>query len=260
MPGLHALTVLDWILLGLAAMVLGFSKTGLPGSGILAVPLVASVFGGRLSIGTTVPLLILGDCFGVYFYRKSARFDHLLKLLPWVMGGFLVGCTTLYYLGHLHLKSDPLNPIIGTFVLLMLLLSRLRGKLGEKLVPTTPAGEAATGILAGFTTMVSNAAGPVMQIYLLATKIPTEELLGTGAIFFFTVNSSKIPFYLWLSAENPGQPLWSQASLTAVACVIPCLLLGAYLGRVFLPVIPQKWFNRAVLILAAVGAIKLILS
>jgi len=254
------ISTLGWILLASAAFVIGFSKTGLPGSGILAVPLIASVLGGRLSVGTSIPLLILADCFAVYFYRKQARFDHLLKLLPWVLGGFIVGCLALYQLGHLHLKADPLNPIIGSIVLVMLALSQLRGSLGDKLVPTSSVGTGATGILAGFTTMVSNAAGPIMQIYLVATKMPKEELMGTSSLYFFAVNCLKVPFYLWLTAENPTQPLWSQASLTAIAYVVPFLLLGAYLGRKLLPIIPQKWFSRIVLVLAAIGALKLVFS
>lgn len=254
------ISTLGWVILGSAAFIIGFSKTGLPGSGILAVPLIASVLGGRQSVGSALPLLILGDCFAVYFYRKQARFDHLLKLLPWVLGGFLIGCLALYQLGHLHLKADPLNPIIGVIVLLMLGLSQLRGSLGDKLVPTSPAGTGATGILAGFTTMVSNAAGPIMQIYLVATKMPKEELMGTSSLYFFTVNCLKVPFYLWLSVDNPGQTLWSPQSLTAVACVVPVLLMGAVLGKRLLPVIPQKVFTQIVLVLAAIGAVKLIFS
>ncbi|RYG47062.1 sulfite exporter TauE/SafE family protein, partial [bacterium] len=45
------------LLLGaLAALLAGFSKTGVPGSGILIVPMMAAIFGGRLSVGATLPL------------------------------------------------------------------------------------------------------------------------------------------------------------------------------------------------------------
>jgi uncharacterized protein len=257
--GQHPLSVIDWGVLALAAFTVGFSKTGVPGTGIVAVPMFAAVFGGRLSVGTSLPLLILADCFAVSFYRKEARMDHLARLLPWVLLGLGFGTYALFELGHLRLKADPLNPIIGWIVLVMLILSQIKGKWGERLIPTSKFGTWLTGALAGFTTMVSNAAGPIMQIYLVATKMPKQELMGTTALYFFSVNCFKIPFYLWLSADNPAEPMWSVASLKTVALVAPVLLVGAYLGRKLLPYIPQETFKRIVLVFAALGALKLIL-
>ena len=74
----------QWVLLVLGAVAAGFSKTGIPGIGILIVPLMAIVFGGRLSVGATLPLLIFGDIFAVLWYRQHARWDNLRSLFPWV--------------------------------------------------------------------------------------------------------------------------------------------------------------------------------
>jgi len=243
-----------------AALLVGFSKTGLPGSGIVAVPMLAAVFGGRLSVGTALPLLIAADCFAVYYYRKEARFDHLGKLLPWVSIGLVIGTIALFSIGDKKSVTDPLNPIIGSIVLIMLVLGVLRGKLGDKLVPHSTWGTRATGILAGFTTMVSNAAGPIMQIYLVATEMKKEELMGTTALYFFTVNVIKIPFYVVLSGAQPQNPMWSLASLSTVARGLPLLILGALLGKRFAGAVPQAIFNKVVLVFAALGGIYLILK
>lgn len=242
----------------LAAFIIGFSKTGIPGTGILMVPMMAAVFGGRLSIGATLPLLIAADCFAVAFYRHHADWQHLKKLAPWVILGIIVGAITLFLLGRLHLKFDPLTPIIGGIVLVMLGLSLLRGKLGDRLVPTSREGVVATGALAGFTTMVSNAAGPIMQIYLVATGMAKKELMGTTAWYFFIFNLTKVPFLIAIDLDNPTEPLFTANTLWLDLAVLPILIVGALAGKALLPFIPQKAFNAIVLTLAAAGAIRLL--
>ena len=49
------------------------------------------------------------------------------------------------------------------------------------------------GASAGFATTVANAAGPVMNLYLLARRLPKHEFVATGAWFFFAVNLSSSP-------------------------------------------------------------------
>ena len=72
-------------------MFVGISKTGVPGIGILVVPLLAYGFGGRLSAGVMLPMLIMGDLFAVAWYRRHAQWDKLVGLLPWVYGGVALG-------------------------------------------------------------------------------------------------------------------------------------------------------------------------
>ncbi|BCW98807.1 MAG: hypothetical protein KatS3mg024_1634 [Armatimonadota bacterium] len=72
-----SLTPLEWALALASAALVGFSKTGVPGTGILVVPLMAALFGGRQSVGTLLPMLIFADCFAVAWYRRHARWDRL---------------------------------------------------------------------------------------------------------------------------------------------------------------------------------------
>ena len=67
------LTPEQWMIGILAALMVGITKTGIPGIGILVVPLMAIVFGGRLSVGATLPLLIFGDIFAVLWYRQRRQ-------------------------------------------------------------------------------------------------------------------------------------------------------------------------------------------
>lgn len=248
------------LLAALSALIIGFSKTGVPGTGILMVPLMAIVFGGRLSVGATLPMLIFADIFAVTFYRRTADWGHLRRLAPWVLAGLAIGTGTLWWLGHHPLKHDPLNSWIGVIVLLMLGISLLRNRLGDKLVPTGPVGMPATGVVAGFTTMVSNAAGPVMQIYLIAADLPKLILMGTTAWYFLIVNVAKVPLLLGLTLDNPAKPMLTWETLILNVALFPFIAAGALAGRALLPVIPQKIFNRVVLTLSAAAAVRLLFS
>lgn len=251
------LTETQWALGALAAFIIGLSKTGVPGVGILMVPLMAAVFGGRLSVGATLPMLIFADCFAVYFYRAHADVATLKKLAPWVVTGLLTGTAFLKIIGDQPKHKDPLNPVLGAIVLLMVLVTLLRKRLGDRLIPTSPAGTALTGVVAGFSTMVSNAAGPVMQIYVIAAGMSKEILMGTVAVYFFIFNLAKLPLQLWLTWDNPKQPLITVPTLEFNAVMLPVVFIGVMAGKKLLPAIPQRAFGDVILVLTAAAAIKL---
>ena len=243
-----------------AALLVGISKTGVPGVGTPVVPLLAAAFGGRPSIGIMLPLLIMGDVFAVAWYRRHAQWDKLIGLLPWVVVGLALGTGALQITGEMKGVKDVLGQVIGCLVLLMLVLYFLQGRLGERLTPTSPIGVAGTGVMAGFSTMVSNAAGPVMTIYLTAHKLPKNQFMGTIAWYFFTINLAKMPVYIALTAMNPSNPIVTTQSLTLNAALFPAILVGVYIGKWLLPKIPQKAFEGVLIVLAAVAAIKLVVA
>jgi uncharacterized membrane protein YfcA len=100
--------------------------------------------------------------------------------------------------------------------------------------------------------MVANAAGPIMNMYLLSKKLPREEFVATGAWFFFVVNLSKIPVY-----SNLG--LFSRQSLLFDAALLPLVVAGALTGRKLLAVMPEKLFVNLVVALAFVATLLLFL-
>jgi uncharacterized membrane protein YfcA len=252
----------EWqFLLGfLAAFLIGVSKTGVPGIGILVVPLLATAFGGRASVGTMLPMLIVGDIFAVRWYRQHTQWKRLVELIPWVLVGMAIGAVVLWRLGEMHTSRDLLEPIIGSLVLVMLGIHLLRQRWGERLSPHSPVGIASTGTAAGFATTVSNAAGPIMGIYLTSLRLPKEQFMGTSAWYYFAVNLSKLPVFIVLSLINPEQPIITVRSLLFNVTAIPVIVAGVYVGRWLLPRIPQKLFDEVVLILAAVAAARLIIG
>jgi uncharacterized membrane protein YfcA len=255
------LTLEQWLIGILAALMVGITKTGIPGIGILIVPLMALVFGGRLSVGATLPLLIFGDIFAVLWYRQHARWDNLRSLFPWVVGGILVGVGLLWYTGVKGGRVDWLNVIIGVIVLSMMLISVARKIWGNTLVPSSNAGLVSTGMLAGFATMVSNSAGPIMSIYLSGMmRLTKNEFMGTSAWYFFIFNLSKLPLYAFLTWILPSQPMVSTTTLLFDLLMLPVILIGAFVGKWLLPRISETLFDNVVLILAGAAALKLIVD
>ena len=254
------LSEIQWIVAAVSAFLIGFSKTGLPGLGILAVPMMAFAFGGRLSVGATLPLLVLADCFAMAFYRADADWNAIKKLSPWVVFGIVAGTCALIALAELKPTKDLLSPIIGGIVLMMLTLSLLKGKLGDRLVPTSKLGTAFTGTMAGFTTMTSNAAGPVMGIYMASAGFSKKVLLGTSAWTFFIFNIAKLPPLLLVNALYPGRPLITADTLWMNLLVAPALISGALLGKPLAAKIPEKLFTVLIQALAAIAAVRLLFT
>lgn len=237
------------LLAAASALLVGLSKTGLPGVSILAVLLMTEAYPHdiRLAVGAILPLLLVGDVFAVMWFRRHADWGRLVRLLPYVLVGMLPGAAVL-----LWLESSQLRPVIGGLVLLMLLIELCRQRFGWEHVPHRWWFTAAIGILAGFATLVANAAMPVMSIYLVSQNFDKRQFIGTAAWFFFILNVSKVPIYSTMGMLTP--PMLPQA-----AALAPVVILGALLGVYILSRIPQRFFNTLALTLAGIAAVRLVL-
>jgi uncharacterized membrane protein YfcA len=238
-----------WLIASFTSLFIGISKTGIPGLGIIAVPLLAEIMPARASTGFLLPMLICADLFAITYYRRHAIWRHLLRLIPWAVVGIVAGFFALR-----RISDNQLKPVIGVIVIAMLALHLWRErKAGKRL--TVPRGwwfAASMGLLAGLSTMMANAAGPIMAIYLLAMRLPKHQYLGTGAWYFFIVNLLKIPF-----SASLGLITWT--SLKTNLLLFPLIAFGAVVGIRLLKIIPQKLFIRLIQGLTAAGAVKLLI-
>ncbi|HYO82414.1 MAG TPA: sulfite exporter TauE/SafE family protein, partial [Bryobacteraceae bacterium] len=179
----------QWALGAGAAFMVGVAKTGVPGLGILVVPMMVLAVGdARQSAGWLLPILCMADLFAVVYWRRHAAASRLFSLAPWVLLGMIGGALAL------ALPERSVRTLVACIVLLMLIAYFVRKMRPET---STPVASAPYGIAAGFATTVANAAGPVMNLYLLSKRLSKEEFVATGAWFFFVVNLSKVPVYLW---------------------------------------------------------------
>jgi uncharacterized membrane protein YfcA len=244
----------QWVVLAAGSALVGLSKTGIAGLGILTVAIFAAVLPARASTGVLLPLLICGDFVAVAAYRRHAVWSHLLRLCAWVAIGVIAG-----FLAMGRLQGDRVfQRLIGWILIGMIGLHVWRQyRLGSSAGATrdsTPQGAwfaALMGTMAGFTTMVANAAGPVMILYLLAMRLPKMEFIGTGAWFFLGVNLFKVPFSWELGLVNA-------ASLGADLRLAPAVVAGALAGRLLIPHINQRLFETLALVLSAIAALRMV--
>ncbi|WP_416151198.1 sulfite exporter TauE/SafE family protein [Salipaludibacillus sp. HK11] len=236
----------------LCALLIGISKTGIPTLGIFVVAIMASIFPARESIGLVLPMLIIGDLIAVTYYRRNVNWKILISLIPWVLGGLAIGFSLLFFMT----SSRPIEIILGAIILVMIALQFSRERWGAAWIKAIPHSKwfiVVMGTLAGFTTMVGNAAGPIMALFLLAIALPKKHFIGTGAWFFISVNLLKVPMYGSLG-------LITLDTLTFNAWMIPAILIGTYIGITFLPLIPQQKFNWIILLLSFLGGMSLLIG
>lgn len=236
-------------LAALAAFMVGFNKTGLPGLGLLVVPIMAMLFPSRESVGVLLPMLIFADIFAVARYRRHADWRVILRLLPSVAVGLVLGWLALRVLTNASIK-----PVLGALVLVMVLvqlaIERWGGWLGEKL-PGHWGMAIFLGAGAGFATMVGNLAGAIMSLYLLALGLDKHKFMGTTAWYFMIVNWVKVPFLV-------GEGLITAQSLKFDLMATPLIAIGAFAGIYAFNLMSLKLFKGLVLLLAGASAVYLL--
>lgn len=247
------LQTMAWVYLLFAAFIQGISKGGVPGVGIMAIPFVAMVIPGKASTGLVLPMLVVGDLFALAYWRKSLSVPDLLRALPWAIFGVVVGW---FLLGKI--QDSQMKPIIGWTVLFILaihVIRRIRSARNPNQKEITGPAKyifpAFMGSLGGVTTMLANAAGPVIGAYLLSLKLSKATFLGTSAWFCFIVNWIKVPFMA-------QQGMITMASLKINFFMIPALIVGVATGVFIAKRINQKTFDTLVTALAALASIRLL--
>jgi uncharacterized protein len=244
------LSVLAWVVLAVAAVIVGVSKTAVPGAGTVAVALFAAALPAKQSTGTLLLLLITADVFAILTYRRHANWGALVRLVPAVLVGVGLGVAFLAVADDAWVKR-----VIGVILLVVIAITLLRRRAQGARVgapgPHRIAG-AAYGTMGGFTTMVANAGGPVMSMYFLAMRFPVKEFLGTAAWFFAIVNLAKVPFSVGLGLiTGPG--------LLVDLVLVPAVVAGALGGRWLAGRLNQRVFEWLVIGFTVIGAVYLLL-
>ncbi|MDN3055474.1 sulfite exporter TauE/SafE family protein [Streptomyces sp. SRF1] len=274
---MYTVTLGEFAALAAASILVGFSKTAVSGANTVSLAIFAAVLPARESTGVLLPLLIVGDVLAVRTYRRHAHWGTLWRLFPAVAAGVVVGTVFLLWAGDAAVRTS-----IGAILLLMagvtLWRRRTAARADTPTAPTAPTASAVPavpaapvvpaapdtdgagarlkagsyGVLGGFTTMVANAGGPVMSLYLLSAGFRKLGFLGTSAWFFLIVNVAKVPFSVGLGLID-GRSLLLDALLALF--VVP----GAFIGKACVDRINQKLFERLVIAATVLGGLQLLL-
>jgi uncharacterized membrane protein YfcA len=227
-----------WSIVCLAVLLIGVTKSGFgSGVGLMIVPMMALAmshipgYSPAAALGLLLPLLILGDVVAVYQYRHLFSLSIVKHLLPGTLLGLVVGGLLLWYL-HSHAAATAAALIrieIGceAVALVSLYWWRLYRGVQTKLLPE-PLRSHLTGCSSAISSTLAHAAGPLVAMYLLPLRLDRQLYVGTGAIYFFLLNTAKLPAYYLAGMFHHASPLFALRFL-------PLLLIGALLGR---------WLNR----------------
>ena len=271
---MDTLTLWQLAALAAASALVGFSKTAVSGANTISLAVFAAVLPARESTGVLLPILIAGDAIAVLVYRRHAHWPTLLRLFPAVAVGVVAGAAFMK-----GADDAMVRVLIGGILLFMAGVTVWRrnapggsGTRGGAGVTAAGAGSdggdtdegagGATGgrgvkarsygVLGGFTTMVANAGGPVMSLYLLSAGFRKLGFLGTSAWFFLVVNVSKVPL-------SVGLGLIDARSLLLDAAMLLFVLPGAWIGRACVGRIDQRRFEQVVIGATVLGGLQLLL-
>ena len=241
---LQAYSVSNWLLIFVAAFILGLAKAGLKGIDILNVTIMALVFGGKASTGIVLPLLCVADIGAVLYYNRHAQWKHFWKIIPWMAVGILIGVFAGKDLNEAIFRKMMATIIVITVVIMVLLEFRKTTN-----VPEHPFFVATTGLAAGFTTMLGNLAGAFANVYFLAMRMPKNDFIGTAAWVFLVINLFKLPFQIFF---------WKNITATSLQIdlvLLPALAIGFLCGLKIVSKIKDSNYRRIVLVLTLAGAL-----
>jgi uncharacterized membrane protein YfcA len=226
-----------------AAFIIGLGKAGVRGLDMLSVMLMAIVFGSKSSTGVVLPLLNLADIAAVAYYNRHAKWNHVWKIMPWMIVGILLAVFLGKDLNEVIFRKMMVGIILFTIVIVL----GMEYRKSEK-VPTHPLFAASTGLAAGFTTMIGNLAGAFSNLYFLAMRIDKNSFIGTASWIFLIMNLFKLPFQIFY---------WKNITLETVKLdivLVPSLAIGFVIGVFLVGKIRDEHYRKFVIVLTLAGS------
>jgi uncharacterized membrane protein YfcA len=264
-----------WVLVFLAVAFIGITKSGFgSGVGLMIVPMTTIALehipGQRpeYALGLLLPLLIVGDFVAVGQYSRlffapklqpvpvgalpspsteesipsyQVGRSALARLLPGTALGVVLGGVLLWIL---HRQANLVGALIrieiGIESILLVSIHWWRIWRGDRrhLLPE-PWRSGITGAFAAVSSTLAHAAGPIIAMYLLPLNLDRQLYVGISALYFFILNTAKLPAYY-----ASGQ--FSHASILFTAKFLPLVFAGAIFGRWINKKISDRVFTKVV--------------
>ncbi len=238
-----------WFLCFICGMLVGMAKVGISGLAMLAVPILAEIFGGRPSTGILLPMLCIGDIFAVKYYTQHTEWFYVLRLMPFTLIGILIAL----FVGN-NISDDLFKDIIAITILISITVMIWRERQQNNIVfPNRWWVSLLIGLTGGFATMIGNAAGPIMSLFLLSIQLPKNAYIGTGAWYFMIVNLVKVPLHIFI---------WNTITLRTFSlniATLPAIALGSILGVKIVKKIPEKPYRIFIIVITSITALNLLI-
>ena len=256
---------LQYILAVIAATVItGFSKGGFGGGlGVISTPLLMLVLPAQVAVSMMLPILIVCDIFTLRQFPREWDPPSFRALGSGAAVGLLGGLALLLYFSRETVDGDRwIRLMVGVVSLGFCLLQLVRRRFERGANRDRSAGlktGVGLGLLAGVTTMVAHAAGPVVNMYLLLRRLDRQTFVGTAARYFLTLNLVKVPLFILASAVSGGHYITWQTLRWGLWLLPLCPLsvaAGAWLNRRLNAVL----FTRIIYALLFVAGLRMLID
>ncbi len=237
---------LFYLVTAMAVILLGLSKGGFFGLGVMGLPLMSLYVAPLQAAAILIPVVMAQDVLTIWSYRRTWSAWNLKVMLPGAAVGIVVAALFAASLSAAHIRL-AIGLIAAAFVLRHWLASRF-----ERLAfrPNVATG-LLFGALGGFTTLLANAGGPPWQIHLLPQGLDKFTYAGTLTMLFAISNLMKLPAYGALGQMTAD-------NLLTGALLLPLAIAANYTGLWLVRRVSTELFFRIAHVLMLVIAIELI--
>jgi uncharacterized membrane protein YfcA len=226
---------LFYLVAGVAVVILGLSKGGFAGVGMISTPLLALVIGPIAAAGVIFPILIVQDFIAVAMYRRTFSWQILATLIP----GAALGVCLAYVLAS-AVPGWSVEIVLGavSFVFAIQQVIHQVRSLSHRDSGHSHAKwlGVLSGMGSGFASMIAHAGTPPFQFYVMPKNLDRDMYVGTSVLFFAATNLMKAPAFLAL-----GQLSVSQLKTTLI--FFPLAMISSWLGVRLVRAIDVRKFN-----------------
>ena len=244
-----------------ATLLSGFSKGGFGGGlGVIATPMLFLVLPANVALAMMLPLLIVCDLFTLRHFPGEWDPPSLKAIAAGTSVGLLVGLGLLVVLARGDVNGERwLRLVVGGVALgfcgiktwRVLARHKDHGRvIGRR-------GGAAIGLVAGVTTMISHAAGPFVDMFLLLRRLDRRRFVGTAARYYLIFNTTKIPLFIAASLLAEKNYLTFE-TLKWSAVFVPLCPIGVALGAWLNKHISGELFTRVIYVLLGVTGVRMV--
>lgn len=244
--------ILFYVIMAVAVTILGLSKGGFAGIGMVSTPMVAVVSDPVTAAGLMLPIMLVQDPVAVLLYRRSFNKEILWKMIP----GGAVGVLGAYFLAA-TVPEWGVKLVLGVVSLIFSLWQAVVYSRGVPHIVAAYRFDRFLGIGAGaaggFASAIAHAGSPPFQIYVMPKHLTKEIYVGTSVMFFAALNLMKLPSFFALD-------LFSKDSLSISALFIPLAVLSSWAGARLVRYVDAKQFQLIVIVILLFISVVLIVQ
>lgn len=250
--------VLCLLLAMLAALLMGFARSGLGAGGFVVSPLMVLALGPSIGLAVVAVLMLPASLTSYWQHRKDASPALVRPLLVGAVAGTTLGAMVLWWLvadgefAIVHRRLELVVAVLSLFyVVLVAMRERIAGLFKTQGRPT-PTGLALTGTAIGASQTIANSGTPLMTIYFLCYRIGREQFVGSQVAFLLVQNLLKLIPLIWLGILHLG-------NVGAAILLMPLTFAGSWLGQRFYKRADEKAFFGLYVVLLVIGFIASVL-